>query len=87
MSEVAVAAAPSSVEAGMTTSHAVAYEPTTELTTEPKSHKGWWIALGIVGAAAAGWTGYRLYKKQPVVPPAATAYVKAIPAKVKGAFA
>jgi len=69
-----------------TSSHAVAYEPTAEPTPEPSSHRIWWIALGVVGVAAAGWTGYRIYKKQPVVPPKATAYVKAIPAKVKGVF-
>jgi hypothetical protein len=46
----------------------------------------WLYALGAVAVGAAGWTGYRVYTKQPIVPPKATAYVKAIPAKVKGVF-
>lgn len=42
-----------------------------------KSHKAWWIAAAVVFGSAGAWTGYRIYKKQPVVPPKALAYVKA----------
>jgi hypothetical protein len=59
---------------------------TTPAASTTSTTSKWWYVAGAVGLAAAGWTGYRVYKKQPVIPPKATAYVKAIPAKVKGVF-
>jgi hypothetical protein len=53
---------------------------------QQKKTRLWLYALGAMALGAAGWSGYRVYTKQPIVPPKAVAAVKALPEKVKGVF-
>jgi hypothetical protein len=40
----------------------------------------------VVVVAAASWSGYRVYTKQPIVPPVVSTKIKAVVVKAKGAF-